>query len=149
VNSVSASSTFMKLAASNGANIDGAISTGYTVDASVSSESNLLGVKLGKQILAKYAPSLDPNNELSYYGLGAAWTMIYALQNAGSTPTRTGLMKALTNMTNVKNPFLYPGITMTTTQGDHFPIEQEVLVRWSGGAAGTWTPFGHLFNKAT
>jgi branched-chain amino acid transport system substrate-binding protein len=149
VNSVSASSTFMKLAASNGANIDGAISTGYTVDASVASEASLPGVVLGKQILAKYAPSLDPTNELTYYGLGAAWTMVYALKNAGTTPTRTGLMNALTSMTKVVNPFLLPGITMNTSSTDHFPIDQEILVRWSGGATGTWTPFGHLFGKAT
>jgi len=149
VNSVSASSTFMKLAASNGAQIDGAISTGYTVDDSVASELSLPGVKLGKTILAKYAPSLDPTNELTYYGLGAAWTMVYALEHAGSTPTRAGLMTALTNMTNVVNPFLLPGIKMNTTPTDHFPIQQETLVRWSGGATGTWTPFGHLFAHET
>jgi branched-chain amino acid transport system substrate-binding protein len=149
VNSVSASSTFMKLAASNGANIDGAISTGYTVDDSVPSEAGLAGVKLGKQILAQYAPSLDPTNELTYYGLGVAWTMVYALQHAGSTPTRAGLMTALTSMNKVQNPFLYPGITMNTSPTDHFPLDQEILVRWSGGATGGWTPFGHLFSKET
>jgi branched-chain amino acid transport system substrate-binding protein len=149
VNSVSASSTFMKLAASNGADIDGAISTGYTVDASVASEANLPGVKLGKAILAQYAPSLDPTNALTFYGLGEAWTMVYALQHAGTPVTRTGLMTALTSMTNVSNPFLYPGIKMNTSATDHFPLDQEILVRWSGGAAGTWTPFGHLFAKAT
>src|SRR5438105_7311983 len=114
VNNVSAASTFMKLAAANGAKIDGAISVGYLVDATVPSEANLPGIALGKQILAQYAPSLDPNNQLTYYGMSVAWTMTYALKKAGKNLTRAGLMKALKSM-NTTNPFDYPGIKLQTS----------------------------------
>src|SRR5216684_6037784 len=150
IHNVSAVSTFIKIAAANGGHVDGAISVGYLVDATVASESNLPGIALGKQILAQYAPSLDPNNQLSFYGLANAWTMVYGLKNAGKTPTRAGLMTALKNLDpkKAKNPFLLPGVTLQTGKGDNFPLENEILVKWSGGAAGGWTPFGSVYTGA-
>jgi branched-chain amino acid transport system substrate-binding protein len=150
INNVSAVSTFIKIAASSGAKVDGAISTGYNVDASVASQANLPGVVLGKQILAQYAPALDPNNQLTFYGLSSAWTMVYALQNAGKTPTRAGLMKAFKSLDpkKAKNPFLYPGITLKTGPGDNFPLESQILTRWSGGATGGWQTFGTVFTNS-
>jgi branched-chain amino acid transport system substrate-binding protein len=150
VNNVAAVSTFIKIAAASGAKVDGAISTGYNVDPTVASEAKLPGVALGKQILAQYAPTLDPNNQLGYYGLSSAWTMVYALKNAGKTPTRAGLMKALQSLdpTKAKNPFLYPGVKLKTGPKDNFPLEAQILVKWSGGAAGGWTPFGSVFDNS-
>jgi branched-chain amino acid transport system substrate-binding protein len=149
VNNVSAVPTFLKLAASNGAKVDGAISVTYLNDPGVPALANSPGSVLGKQILAKYAPSLDPTNTLTWYGLASAWTMTYALQNAGKTPTRAGLMRALKTLSpsKAKNPFLYPGVGLKTSAQDNFPLEQEILVKWSGGAAGGWGPFGELYNK--
>jgi hypothetical protein len=147
VNNVSAVPTFMKLAAANGGKVDGAISVTYLNDPVNFPDSP--GTKLGMQIFAKYAPTLDVNNSLNWYGLGNAWTMVYALKNAGKTPTRAGLMKALKSLDpkKAKNPFLYPGVQLQTSAKDNFPLEQETLVKWQGGATGNWKPFGQLFNK--
>jgi branched-chain amino acid transport system substrate-binding protein len=113
----------------------------------VSSESGFPGIALGKQVLAQYAPTVDPNNSLSFYGLSSAWTLVYALKNAGKTPTRAGLMNALKHLDpkKAKNPFLYPGVTLQTGPGDNFPIENEILAKWNGGATGGWNPFGSVF----
>ena len=150
VNNVSSSPTFMKIAAASGAAIDGAVSTYYQVDPSNDDEANLAGVKLAKQITGQYAPKLDPGNSNVVYGLSAAWTMAYALQNAGKTPTRAGLMKALRSLDpkKAKDPFLYPGIGLQTSPTDNFPLEQQILVKWEGGATGNWKPFGKLYNHA-
>jgi branched-chain amino acid transport system substrate-binding protein len=147
VNNVSAVPTFMKLAAANGGKVDGSISVSYTIDPV--NFANSAGVKLGKEILAKYAPTLDVGNTLNWYGLASAWTMTYALKNAGKTPTRAGLMRAFKSLTpaKAKNPFLFPGVGLQTSAKDNFPLEQEILIKWSGGAAGNWTPFGQLYNK--
>jgi branched-chain amino acid transport system substrate-binding protein len=150
LSNVSAVGTFLKLAASNGANVNGVISAGYLNDVSIPAYADTVGGKLGKDILAKYASALDPNNSLTFYGLANAWTMVYALQHAGKTPTRVGLMQALhtLNPTKAKNPFLGPGVGLQTkVPGDNFPIESVQLVKWAGGAAGTWGPFGAVFGK--
>jgi branched-chain amino acid transport system substrate-binding protein len=147
VNNVSAVPTFMKLAAANGGKVDGSISVSYTIDPVNFPDS--AGVKLGKDILAKYAPTLDVGNTLNWYGLSSAWTMVYALKNAGKTPTRAGLMRAFKSLdpAKAKNPFLYPGVGLKTSTKDNFPLEQEILIKWSGGATGNWTPFGALYNN--
>jgi branched-chain amino acid transport system substrate-binding protein len=152
VNNVSASETFMSLAAKNGASVDGAITTGYLVDANVASEANLPGAKLAKQILDAFDPKSQGGiyNTLNLYGLGTAWTMVQALKKAGNPPTRAGLMKALLSMDTKANPFLYKGIAEKTSATDHFPIEQVVLAKYqSGGPAGigAFVPFGKLFNN--
>jgi branched-chain amino acid transport system substrate-binding protein len=149
VNNVSAVPTFMKLAAANGGKVDGAISVTYLNDPGVPALANSPGSVLGKQILAKYAPTLDVGNTLNWYGLANAWTMVHALKNAGKTPTRAGLMRALKSLTaaKAKNPFLYPGVTLETSAKDNFPLEQEVLIKWGGGSTGSWTPFGTLYSK--
>jgi hypothetical protein len=54
-------------------------------------------------------------------------------------------MKALKSL-NVPDPFLYPGIKLQTSPIDNFPTEQEIMVRWAGGATGDWVPFGKLIS---
>ena len=147
---VSANRLFLLAAAANGANVNGVISSAYTVSSTYAPQASLAGVKLAKSIIGQYAPSLvtslNQGDGNVIYGLGAAWTFVYALQHAGKTPTRAGLMAALKSMHNVVNPFTYPGIKMNTSAKDNFPIEQEILVKWAGGASGDWVPFGSLYN---
>ena len=151
VNNVSSNRVFMQLAASNGASLSGMVSSTYVVSPTYAPQANTVGVKLAKAIIGQYAPALLPSlnggDANVVYGLGAAWTMVYALQHAGKTPTRAGLMKALKSMKNITDPFTYPGIKLNTSAKDNFPIEQEILIKWTGsGAAGDWAPFGKMYS---
>jgi hypothetical protein len=140
----------MKAAAGRGASIDGDISAAWTVDPNTPGEANLPGIVLGKQILARYASKLDATNRVPYAGMLSAWTMVYALRHAGNPPTRRGLMAALHSLDpkKAKNPFLYPGVGLKTSSSDNFPVEQQILVRWTGGTSGHWLPFGKLYDHA-
>jgi len=152
VGNVSANRLFMLAAAANGANVNGVISTSYV--ASSTTQKSLPGVQLAGQIIDQYAPSLrssfDRGDANVMYGMAVGWTFVYALQHAGKTPTRAGLMKALHNLSTSKNPFVYPGVVLKTKVSqkvhDNFPIEQEIMIQWSGGAAGDWQPTGKLLN---
>lgn len=136
---------FLLAAAQAGANLDGVISSSYIVPMD---QTNLAGAKLGKAIIDQYAPALSSDWELGdsnlAYGLGVAWSFVYALQHAGKNPTRASLMASLRNMNTGANPFVYPGITMRTSGKDGFPIEQLILQKWSGGPGGEMHAFGKL-----
>jgi branched-chain amino acid transport system substrate-binding protein len=146
---VSGNRLFLLAAAANGASIDGVISSTYV--RSPTQDAGSSGIKLAASILSQYAPTLVPSFNRGdtniVYGLGSAWTFVYALQHAGKTPTRAGLMRAYRSLNTSGNPFLYQGIKLQTSAKDNFPIEQEVLIKWSGGASGDWQAFGQLFGK--
>jgi branched-chain amino acid transport system substrate-binding protein len=146
INNVSANRLFLLAAAAAGAKVDGIISTNYT--ASSTTQPNLPGVKLATALVNQYAPALQQSfargDANIMYGFGVAWTFVYALQHAGKNLTRASLMTALHNLNTSKNPFVYPGITLQTSAKDNFPIEQEIMIKWAGGATGDWQPFGKL-----
>ena len=148
VNNVSANRLFELAAAQNGANLDGIISTAYT--ASSTTQANLPGMKLAKSIIHQYAPSLDQSLAQGdgniVYGLGVAWTFVDALKHAGKNLTRASLMHALRNLKETKNPFVYPGMTVTTSKKRTFPMEQLKLMKWSGGKTGDWHAFGKIYS---
>lgn len=144
VNSVSATDTFMKAALANAdaATVNGSISTGYLMDPQAAQYQNNNFMKLYKRLMAKYAPSADPNNGLYFYGMAKAWDIVKVIQTAGKTPTRASVLRVARHM-NWTNPFTIPGVKVTTTPSDPFPISQVKLIRFNNGV---WTEFGSLIN---
>jgi branched-chain amino acid transport system substrate-binding protein len=143
INNVSASPLFMALAQKSGANVQNDITATYVYD--TINNPDTATTKLYESILAKYDKGADPNDSLNIYGVASAWTFVNALKQAGPNPTRQGLIDALMSMKKVVNPFLYPGVKMSTSKTDHFLIEQQILEQYKGQA---WKPFGHLFGNA-
>jgi len=154
VNNVSANRIFM-LAAANAqpaADVNGAISTTYT--ASSTTQANLPGMKLAKKIINATGnqgleQSFAQGDGNIVYGLASAWTFVDALRHAGKNPTRASLMHALRNLNETKknkNPFIYPGMTVKTSNSRTFPMEQLKLIKWSGGNSGDWHAFGKLYS---
>jgi branched-chain amino acid transport system substrate-binding protein len=146
INNVSASVTFMRIAAANGADLSKAVSTNYLKDNTDPAQANDSGLKLYRSIMAQYYPKGNVNDANNIYGMSVAWAMVWGLQHAGNPPTRKGLIKALTHMT-AKDPLLIKGIVVHTTSTDHFPIEQIRLMRWVP-ADNRWQLFGKLYNHA-
>ena len=146
INNVSSSPTFMRIAAANGADLSKAMSTVYLKDPTDPAQANDPGIKQYKSIMAKYYAKGNVNDANNIYGMSVAWAMVWGLQHAGNPPTRAGLVRALTHMT-AKDPFLAKGIVIRTTKNDHFPIEQQRLIKWLPGA-NRWQPFGKLYNHA-
>jgi branched-chain amino acid transport system substrate-binding protein len=143
LSSVSTSQSVMRAATKAGgaAATNGVISSLYTMDPADPRYDNVSGMKLYKQIMAKYAPGLDPSNAFYLAGMAPAYTMVETLKAAGKDPTRKSLMDAATHINEAINPFLLPGISVHTTPTSHFPITQQQIARYSDGK---WSPLGAL-----
>jgi branched-chain amino acid transport system substrate-binding protein len=146
---VSANRIFMLKAAQSGASLNGVISSAYV--ASQTAQPNLHGMKLAKNIIHTYAPGLDQQFAIGdanlVYGLAVAWTFVDALKHAGKHPTRASLMHAFRNLHETgknKNPFIYPGMRVTTSKKKNFPMEQLIMEKWQNGGSGDWKTFGKI-----
>ena len=134
VNQVASASNIMKIsAASSGKTAEGSISIGVFKDPTNPVFKNDKAMKLYRQIMAKYAPNADVNDVYHVYAMAVAYAFIDALGRAGNPPTRTGIMRAVTHLNEKANPFILPGIKVSTTPTDHFPIKQAQLLVWRNG----------------
>jgi branched-chain amino acid transport system substrate-binding protein len=142
VNSVSATDTFMGAAVQNSdaATVNGSLSVGYLLDPANPTYANTAGIKLYKQVMAKYGPGLNANNGLYLNGFAKGYDVVQLLYKAGKTPTRAALMKAARNM-NWANPFALSGVKTVTKGADQYPISQMQLIQYNGGL---WNPQGDL-----
>jgi branched-chain amino acid transport system substrate-binding protein len=120
----------------------GIISDAYALDPTNPAQTNTPGMKLYRDILAKYGQGLDPNNVFILYGMAAAYTMVDTLKLAGKDLTRDKLMSAATHL-NEKNPFLWPGVDLVTSPSDRFPIRELEIIRYTGGL---WVPSGSVID---
>jgi len=134
VNQVASASNIMKIsAASSGKTAEGSISIGVFKDPTNPVFKNDKAIKLYRQIMAKYQPGADANDVYHVYAMAVAYAFVDALGHAGNPPTRAGIMRAATHLKETANPFILPGITVSTTPTDHFPIKQAQLLVWRKG----------------
>jgi branched-chain amino acid transport system substrate-binding protein len=133
VNSVSNPAAYMKIAASKGAAIDGAISVGYIKDPTDPQWASDDGMKLYKTVIASCS-TCNVNDGFNIYGVAVAYTMVDVLKQAGSNLTRDNVMSIAGSNLNETNPFLLPGVNVTTTSSDHYPITQEEVIKWTASA---------------
>ena len=131
LNSVSNPQVYMGLAAKAGAALKNVTSVGYIKDPTDPQWASDDGMKLYKQVIAN-CTTCNVNDGFNIYGVAVAYTMVDVLKQAGSNLTRANVMKIASSQLNETNPFLLPGVKVTTTSSDHFPIMQEQVITWSG-----------------
>jgi branched-chain amino acid transport system substrate-binding protein len=145
VNNVSAADTFMttSVRSAGAATVNGSISVQYLKDPANPQWDNDAGMKLYRSIMAKYLPEANAKDILHTYGMSSAYAFVQALYKVGKNVTRAGLMKAILNYTDTKNPFVLPGVVVKTSKNDPFPLSQLQLIRFNDGS---WRPIGRLVN---
>jgi branched-chain amino acid transport system substrate-binding protein len=115
--------------ASVGQDINGSLSIAFVKDPTDTVWAKDPVVALYKSILKKYAPGAKPEDVYNFYGMGVAYTMVDALRHAGKSPTRASLLAAAQHLNEV-NPFMRPGVKITTSPTDYYPISKAQLVRY-------------------
>ncbi|MCL1960677.1 MAG: ABC transporter substrate-binding protein, partial [Desulfovibrionaceae bacterium] len=79
-----------------------------------------------------YNASGDPDEALNVLGYSVGATMVQVLKQCGDDLTRANVMKQAANLKDFAAPLLWPGITLSTSPTDYYPIKQKVLVRFNG-----------------
>jgi branched-chain amino acid transport system substrate-binding protein len=142
VSSVAISPDIMKIArlAATPREVEGSISIAFVKDPTSPVWRSDKTVKLYRSIVAQFLPGAKPLDVYLYYGMAVAYTMVDALKRAGANPTRDSLLRAATHLNEV-NPFLLPGIRITTSPSDYYPMKKARFVRYRNGL---WVLFGKL-----
>ena len=145
INVVASASNTMTIAnlASSKQQTEGSISLAFLKDPINPRWAKDSGVKLFKTILKKYNGGEGLTDYYNVYGMSSAFTLVDALKHAGKNPTRGSVMRAITHLNELNNPFVLPGISVKTTSTDHFPIAQARLQRYHNGG---WVYFGPLLH---
>ncbi|HJX47002.1 MAG TPA: ABC transporter substrate-binding protein [Gaiellaceae bacterium] len=110
----------------------GATSTAFLRDPTNPTLAGSPGVKLYRQIMQKYLPNEDWKAVAHIYGMMAAYTMVDSLKHAGKNPTRASLLNAATHLNEI-NPFLLPGLPISTSPSNYLPLGKTFLVRYLHG----------------
>jgi ABC-type branched-subunit amino acid transport system substrate-binding protein len=144
VNTVAAATNTMKISAASSGKVSvGTISLNFLKDPSDPAFARDPGARLYRRIMSRYCRGCDQSDVYNVYAMASAYTLVDALKRAGKTPSRAGLMRAVTSLNLRNNPFVLPGVSVRTTARDRFPIKQGRLQRWTGTR---WVQYGPILN---
>ena len=121
----------------------------YLLDPSNPIYNKQPGMKLYRQIMAKYDPKGNANDGLNLYGVAKAWTTVQVLKAAGKNLTRAGSdeggaqheLHRRGEEARTRSPC--PGVDIVTKGGYQYPISQVTLVQYQNNM---FKPLGKLIN---
>ena len=123
----------------------GIISSPYVKDPTDPRWNNDGGMKEWRAFMAKYYPEGDLKDGGNVSGFALLHTMLAMLKQCGNDLSRENMMRQATNLHDLDNPMLLPGIKINTGPTNYRPIRQLQLMRWSGK---TWNLFGDVVGGA-
>jgi branched-chain amino acid transport system substrate-binding protein len=142
VNNVAASvGTVMKPAGFD--NVQGILTAAYVMDPTDPTWANHPDLADFKAWLAKYHPSAHIADLGNVNGYAVSYLMAETLRRCGDTLTRENLMKQATGFQKFRVPMILPGITVSTSPTDYYPIQAVQLARFKGE---TWQLFGEILS---
>ena len=122
-------------------NAKGIISTVYLKDPTDPLWKDDAGLKAWLAFMDKYFPDGDKTNINNVYGYATAQTMVQVLKQCGDNLTRENVMKQAASLKDFSSEVLLPGIKISTSANDFFPIEQMQLMKFNGES---WELFGDI-----
>jgi hypothetical protein len=126
-------------------NANGIITASYSKDPADAAWKDDPGLKKFSDFMAKYMPGEDKNNFYVIYGYNAAQALVAVLDQCRDDLTRANVLKQAEALKQVHLDMLLPGIALTTSPSDHYPIEQMQLQKFDGQ---NWVRFGPTIEGA-
>jgi hypothetical protein len=124
-------------------NGQGVISSAYLRDPSDPSTHGTKEYQDYAATMKKYYPSGDVADSLNANGYTIGQAAVEVLRKAGDNLTRENIMKIAANL-NLALPMLSPGIKVTTSPDDFYPVSQLQLTKFAGQR---FEPFGPIIDR--
>ena len=124
-------------------NAQGIITAAYIMDATDKQWDDNAEMKAWRAWMDKNMPSANKADANHIYGYAVAALMTETLKRCGDDLTRANLMKQAASFQKFRVPLLLPGITVSTSPTDYYPIQAVQLQRFKGE---TWELFGDVMH---
>jgi branched-chain amino acid transport system substrate-binding protein len=125
-------------------NVQGVLTAAWLKDPTDHQWDNEPDMKEWRAFMAKYIPAGNLADGSYVYAYGAATLMRKTLEKCGDVLTRENLMKQAASHHLLHLPGLLPGITVSTSPTDFYPVQAVQLSRFKGE---TWTLFGDVMHN--
>jgi ABC-type branched-subunit amino acid transport system substrate-binding protein len=124
-------------------NVQGVITAAYVMDPTDPTWANHPDMVEFKAWLAKYHPTAHLADLGNVSGYTVSTLMAETLKRCGDNLTRANVLKQAQSFQKFRVPMLLPGITVTTSATDYYPIQAVQLQRFKGES---WQLFGEILS---
>jgi branched-chain amino acid transport system substrate-binding protein len=124
-------------------NVQGVITAQYLMDPTDKQWDDNADMKAWVAWMKKYNPGAGLDDASNVFAYAVSSLMHETLKKCGNDLTRENLMKQAANFQKFRLPLLLPGITVSTSPTDYYPIQAVQLSRFKGE---TWELFGDVMH---
>jgi branched-chain amino acid transport system substrate-binding protein len=124
-------------------NSQGIFTAAYLKDPTDKQWDDSADMKTWRAFMAKNMPNASTSDANYTFAFSVASLMVETLKRCGDNLTRANVMQQAASYKNYTNPLLLPGITISTSATDFYPIQAVQLARFKGE---TWDLFGEVMH---
>jgi branched-chain amino acid transport system substrate-binding protein len=124
-------------------NVQGVITAAWLKDPTDHQWDDDAEMKTWREWMAKYIPNGNLGDVNYVYAYSVSFLMEQTLKKCGDELTRENLMRQAANHQKLRVPGLLPGITVSTSPTDFYPVQALQLQRFKGE---TWELFGDIMH---
>src|SRR5262249_52987418 len=124
-------------------NAQGIITAYYLMDPNDKQFADNPEVKAWNAWMDKWMPGANKGDANYVYAYAVSSLMHETLKKCGDTLTHENVMKQAANFQKYRVPMLLPGITVSTSPTDFYPIQAVQLARFKGEG---WELFGEVMS---
>jgi branched-chain amino acid transport system substrate-binding protein len=124
-------------------NVQGVITAQYLMDPTDKQWDENADMKMWRAWMTKSNPGASLADASNVFAYSVSALMHETLKKCGDNLTRENVMKQAANFQKYRLPLLLPGITVSTSPTDYYPIQAVQLSRFKGE---TWDLFGDVMH---
>jgi branched-chain amino acid transport system substrate-binding protein len=124
-------------------NVQGVITALYLMDPTDKQWADHPDMKTWTEWMGKHNAGASLQDASNVFAYSVSSLMHETLKKCGDNLTRENVMKQAANFQKFKLPMLLPGITVSTSPTDYYPIQAVQLARFKGE---TWDLFGDIMH---